>query len=228
MTNRLILVLCAAVGISGCSAMHQREPETIPVHEVINQVKADLSGLYRGQMIFTDSAQTTSICRPTSTSRIVMKLSGVQLALKVVSAREESPNVGLASPIGVLKIDPTFAGVYSRASAQTLSLKMDPPVNTNDINVRRAADVCSSQAQLCAVVVATALDILKTDHSKEPCLVPKELKVSLNFDVVEKKVAGANLQLVVFKLGDKITTTDEFHQALDVTFNLEGSTAAFQ
>jgi len=43
--------------------------------------------------------------------------------------------------------------------------------------------------------------------------------------VVRKATGGVGIQLVIFKLGDKVTLTDEFHQTLELTFSDTGSSA---
>jgi hypothetical protein len=46
--------------------------------------------------------------------------------------------------------------------------------------------------------------------------------------VVRKATGGVGIQLVIFKLGDKVTLTDEFHQTLELTFSDTESSAQFR
>jgi hypothetical protein len=46
--------------------------------------------------------------------------------------------------------------------------------------------------------------------------------------VVRKATGGVGIQLVIFKLGDKLTLTDEFHQTLELSFDPKGSSLQFR
>ena len=81
---------------------------------------------------------------------------------------------------------------------------------------------------LYAAARSMAQGLVDADHSKLPCRTPNGTKVTLNFDVVKKATGGVDIQPVIFKLSDKVTLTDEFHQTLELTFSDTGSSAQFR
>ena len=131
--------------------------------------------------------------------------------LKAVAQRENEAGVGLAAPLGVLSIDPSFAGAYSNARTQTLTI----PLSVPDISNPQPA--APGEHALAAALASFRDEILKVDHAKTPCLAfvgggKANFKVSIAFDVSRKTTTGVGLQLAIFKVSDKEIATNEAHQ----------------
>jgi hypothetical protein len=122
-----------------------------------------------------------------------------------------------------LSIDPSYAGSYSKSNAQSMEFgltheaKKVPPLKEIDLKEHPLYAAARSMAQ----------GLVDADHTKLPCLSADTIKVTLNFDVVNKSTGGVGIQLVIFKLGDKVTLSDEFHQTLELTFDHDGSSPQF-
>lgn len=213
--------------LSGCCQAPTKTPGTAPVSKVIDGVKDELRAFYETPVKLVQAAPASAACKNAEGQNVVqIKPTHITLTLKTVSTAEHDPTVGLVSPLGVLKFDPSYTGAYSRSNAQALQIDLEPPQAPRSTTPTLAADVTEIKASdhpLYAAVVSMAQELLKVDHTKTPCVTPTTIKSFVYFDVVDKGSAGIALEIVGFKIGDKVVSTDEFHQTLEVDFSLEGS-----
>ena len=139
-----------------------------------------------------------------------------KLTLKTVAARENDPSVALAAPAGVLKLNLGYKGAYTKTKAQTtefdFTLDQIAPTKT-DGDAKDLPD-----HQITQMVYASLTEIAKVDHAREPCFRSPTVKVTASFDVQNKNQVGGDITLVLFKIGDQETFTDEFVQTLEFDF----------
>lgn len=225
MPNRRALIAVALLlANAGCDLLPKKTPETVPIADVINKVKDEVLVFYQSPVEVARTAPPGAVCMGADGKNTVkLQAKTVKLTLKTVATTANDVTAGLKAPLGVLSVDPSYAGSYSKSNAQSMEFGLGhradkvPPVKEIDLKVHPLYAAARSMAQ----------GLVDADHTKLPCLTPDTIKVTLNFDVVGKSTGGAGIQLVIFKLGDKVTLTDEFHQTLELTFDHDGSSAQF-
>jgi hypothetical protein len=219
-------VVCVA---GGCCLTPPKTPSSANVHEVIDQVKDELRAFYDTPVVLKQKAPPGARCKSADGQDLVrIKPKSIKLTLKTVGTYENDPSVGLVAPLGVLAIDPSYTGAYSRSNAQSLEIDLDPkpfeaPKGEPILLAKSTNGPKRSDHPLYSIIVSMASELLAVDHTKLPCVQPTDAKSTIYFDVVNKSTGGITLQVVGFKLGDKVTVTDEFHQQLEFDFTLEGS-----
>lgn len=209
--------------VEGC-ATTPRNPNVVAVHEVINKVKSDLGPFGRTSWELSIPADKEAKCKSLDAKhRVVFKPISVRLSLKTVLASEFSPSAGLESPLGVLSIDPSYAGAYSRANANAMDIMLDLPEGKNDTETSPVPEISKDRQPLLFAISEMAKELHKVDHAVEPCLTPKTIKTTIFFDVVNKTSKGLTLKVFGLKLGNKHTISEEYHQVIEVTFDLSES-----
>jgi hypothetical protein len=201
----------------------KHRPSTIkPIHEVVDAVKADIARFGTQPVSFNQPASPNQVCGDKSeTNKIFVSLQSIKLTLKTVRGSEYAPSAGLVAPLGILSIDPSYSGTYLRSGAHGLEINLNPAtLQTNSPSNMPPAD----GASLYGTIEDMAKELLAVDRTKGPCLVPTTVKSTVFFDVVDKGTAGVGIKVLGFKLGSKTTTIDEYHQALEVAFKMDGST----
>ena len=99
---------------------------TKSVHAVINAVKEDLGGFLTDPVVLRQNADKIAKCKTAGGVEIVyIKPKLIKLTLKTVSGYEHDPTVGLAAPLGVLAINPSYSGAYSRAATQSMEIDLN-------------------------------------------------------------------------------------------------------
>ena len=226
MTNLLSwIVLALMVAVAGWYLWPAKTPKPVPIADVVNKVKDEVRLFYESPINLTQPAPPGSVCNTADgKNTMVLKPKSVKLTLKTVVTRSNDPNVNLKSPLAVLSFNPAYSGSYSKSNAQSMEFGL----GLKEIKTAAAAPVVLEEHPLYAAARSMAQGLLDADHRKTPCVTPDTLKVTLNFDVVNKSSAGFDIQLAVFKLGDKTTLTDEFHQTLELTFDTTGSSPQFR
>lgn len=215
---RFAVILLASISVLGCASLSKdtSPPKLVPVSEVLNTVKDELNAY----LATPPKAQAkTGVCGGKD-GEVAIKVvpAKVTVTLRTVSAHQSEPSAGLTVPIGVLSLDPSFSGGYSQTRTQALVLSLDIAPKG------KPQKVALGEHPIANAIAEFRDELIKVDHDKTPCFEPKELvKLTVAFDVVNKSTGGFTLKLVVFKLGDKETMTDEAHQTLDVYFSLVGT-----
>lgn len=231
MSNRHFLALVATIQLTagGCCLAPPKTPDTVPVHVVVDKVKDQLRSFYDSPLLLKQTAADKAICKSADNMNVVMiRPASVKLTLKTVATTENDPSFGLAAPLGVLEIDPAYSGAYSRSNTQSLELDLDlaPFKNlkaTSPMALAQPAQGSPTDYPLRDVVASMGQELLEVDHTKAPCVKPTGIKSVINFDVVNKSTGGVGIVLLGFKIGDKVTASDEYHQVLEIDFSLEGS-----
>ena len=202
---------------------------------MIDLVKHDLRGFYDNPVVLTQNAAKDDKCKTAGgVQTVYIKPSGIKLTLKTVTGYENDPTAGLVTPLGVLAIDPSYTGAYSRATTQSIEVDLNsaglvnPDVTAAGLlkdsdSVKLAKDVKLPDHPLYSTIVSMGKELLAVDHKNEPCLKPTDVKSTVLFDVVNKTTGGVALKVFGVKIGDKVTLTDEFHQVLEIDFSLQGS-----
>jgi len=222
-----LLLATSAFTLPGCCSLHPKQPQAASVAEVINRVKAELDVIDKTPSKLVQVAPPGSVCQAANgNNEVVIIPDAAKLTLKTVIIRENDPTLGLLAPLGVLAIDPSYTGAYSVGQTQSLELDFKPVFKPTTNSPGPAPD--PKDHPLAAAIVAMAQGLLNADHTKTPCLKPTDFKAVLTFDVVNKTTVGANIDLYVFKVGDKETFTNENHQTLEFDFKLTGSSDAFR
>lgn len=228
----VVLSLLPLAMLSGCCNMKVREPKVVAVSEVINLVKGEIRQFYaQVPPSVKKKAPDNAICKdPSGYTEFKISPTKAKLTLKTVMGRENDPSWGLKSPIGVLSIDPSYSGAYSTAASQTFELdvdvlKLNKAANKGDHP--QTSEFKPEDHPLAAAILGMAQGYLDADHTREPCVQGTDLKATLTFDVVDKTSLGLGIQILIFKLGDKETITNESHQTLEFDFSLAGTSAAF-
>jgi hypothetical protein len=153
----------------------------------------------------------------------VLQPKAVKVTLKTVATKELDPQIGLTSPIGVIAIDPNYSGAYSKASSSSLEIDLGfPKPKQRDIAPLPATAPELDKHPLAQAIIAFAEELLNVDHTKQPCLQPTDLKAVITFDVVNKSTTGIGVTILVFKIGEKATVTDEGHQTMELDYDLSG------
>jgi hypothetical protein len=220
------LLTVSVLALSACCTVHPKPPAAASVAEVINRVKAELDVIDKTPSKLTQVAPAGAVCKDAKGNNVVVIVpDAAKLTLKTVAIRENDPTLGLLAPLGVLAIDPSYTGAYSVGQTQSLELDFKPVFKPTAPDPGPPPD--PKEHPLAAAIVAMAQGLLNADHTKTPCLTPTDFKAVLTFDVINKTTVGANIDLWVFKVGDKETFTNENHQTLEFDFKLTGSSEAF-
>jgi hypothetical protein len=196
-------------------------PTRVDASLVIDKIKENLNAFYA---VPPNTVANGGPC--TNGAPFVFEVTGIKLTLKLIAGIENDPTVGLASPLGVLKINPTYSGSYSSTNTDSIVIPMgikDPLLPA----VKGTAVAPSKDTYPIANAMWNLREqLLKVDHTKTPCLTvtpDNQLTMSIAFDVVDKTTGGFGLQIPFFTVGNKTTADIESHQTLDITFSL-GST----
>jgi hypothetical protein len=234
-----MIILSLLLLFSGCCLFPAKTPPVTRVSEVINAVKTDLLPFYESPVLLEHKAPAGAVCVSNEGTNVVrIAPLNIKLTLKTVRATENDPSIGLVDPLGVLSIDPAYSGAYTRSNAQSLEVDLDTAKleeiekrvqkQSRDLkpilaNANKGKDVGGDDHPLFKTIVSMGNELLNVDHTKRPCVTPKMIKSIVYFDVVNKSTGGIGIKVLGLKLGDKVTLSDEFHQVLEVDFNLEGS-----
>ena len=213
----LTLVMAAALSLSGCHTMPMaREVSSVPVSDVLNSVKDELTAYWATAPTVVP---TTGVCYKAGPEKLNLVPIKATVNLKTVAARQSEPNIGLTAPIGVISLDPSYSGLYSQSQTQNLQIALDVPSMGNK------ATMPPGEHLIGKAIADLRDELLKVDHNITPCLKYGEksvIKLTVAFDVVKKSAGGFSLKLVVFKIGDKETFTNQTSQTLDLEFALSG------
>lgn len=147
----------------------------------------------------------------------------VKVTLKTVATKELDPQIGLTSPTGVYSIDPSYSGAYSKSHSPSLEVDMGFPEPDKKVQALNLTGAEMDDHPMAQAVIAFATELMNVDHTKRPCLQPTDLKAVVTFDVVNKSTTGVGVTILVFKLGEKTTVTNEGHQTMELDFDLSGS-----
>lgn len=211
------------VALSASSGAAPKPPPTASVADVINRVKEELDILNQAPNKLVRKSPPGALCTDANGDNVVfLQPTKEVLTLKTVAVNENDPSLGLAIPLHVLSIDPSYSGAYSMGQTQSLEVDFEAPQSTSAAKARELVPD-PKKNPLAAAVMAMALGLLETDHTKKPCLKPTGLKAVLTFDVVNKTTVGADIDIYVFKMGDKEVVSNEAHQTLEFDFTLTGS-----
>lgn len=85
----------------------------------------------------------------------------------------------------------------------------------------------TNNSGIAEAILAARDELLKIDHGRQPCLIPKSLKVEVQFQVqvkVDGKVDVGFLQLI--DVGGEAIRQHENANTMSVIFDLKGSTDA--
>lgn len=213
-----LMLLGVVLSLAACETWPQKTsiPAQVPVSDVLNAVKDELNAFLAAKPTVASKGK---LCAGRDGQQIVSVVPDtIKLTLKTVAANENAPSAGLGSPLGVLSFDPSYTGSYSKSNSQSLELNLKVPTGSP------TQPVAPGDHALAKTIAGLRDELLKVDHDKSPCLNPSELKATVYFDVVNKTTGGVALKVAVFKLGDKITATDEYHQTLEIHFAMSGTT----
>jgi hypothetical protein len=222
---RWFAVLSICLVDSGCALFPGKNPDHVEPSLVINTVKDELNffSYYITEHPLSLPAARTAFCSSGTGAPILVKPSKAKVGLKVVATQEQDPSIGLASPIGVLSIDPSYSGAYSKSNTQSLQFEfpLDSPGSGGNRTPPKSTDI--KDHPITNAVYGALVQMTKVDHNISPCFRDPTLALVVTFDVVNKRTIGSNITLVIFKLGDKVTVSDEFHQTLEFDFNVPGT-----
>lgn len=212
------LSLAALLCLAGCPAtapVTRALPKPAAVSEVLNKLKDELN-------VFLSAPYGASTEKGSCRQHPNLPLRLIPVAASVtllgISTSVDNLSAGLAVPYGALQLDPAGGGSFQRGS----SLTMEIPLAIQGVDRKKLKPVPpKDKHQLGDALIHFRDEIMKVDHDRQPCLVfqgdgKNNFKVSLKFDTVNQGTAGLGLQLAMFKLSDKIDTTSEAHQTLDV------------
>lgn len=201
---------CANVGSHNTSP-----PDIAPIHTVIDLVKDELN-------VYATSDRATSQAGHKCSGIVKIKPSKVTLTLKLSTNQKRDISGGLADPVGVIKLDPSIGTASEYANTTEISIPLDV---VQDDSLKAQHVNKPGQHPIADAISNIRDELIKADHEKLPCLKVNKsdpIKVSVAFDVVKATGGGVELQLVVIKIGNKVTTTQEYHQKLDFELAADG------
>jgi len=211
----IIALIC--ISVSACACLSKKSDMQIaPVSEVLNAVKDELNAYLATK---PSVPITRGICNRENAGNNDVDLvpTAVTLTLQTATAQTSSPGVGLLAPIGVISLDPSYSGAYSRSRTQTLQvpLKVDA--------TKKPQPVTPGEHPIAKAIAEFRDELLKVNHDKTPCLsAEQEIILTIAFDVVNKSTGGFTLKLALLSLGDKETLNEEAHQKLEMKFQFAG------
>jgi hypothetical protein len=81
--------------------------------------------------------------------------------------------------------------------------------------------------QIADAILAARDQILAVDHARKPCVLPKQIKVEIDFQIQEKTDSKGDVGFLTFlDFGSETVRQREFAQSMIVTFSLVGSSEA--
>lgn len=212
--------IAVALCLQGCVTSPPRIPDTAPVSEVIDRVKAEIAAFYTLPPILKQAAKKDAVCKDADgNSSVVIMPKSVKITLKTVRGKENAPSAGLIVPISVVKLDPSYSGSYAHSTTGTLELNLDVDAK----KIAKQPEQPKIEHPIVEAVAGIGQALLDVDHTKYPCLLPKQVNASIAFDVVNKSTGGFSIDLWVFKVGDKVTISNESHQTFEIDFDLSKS-----
>lgn len=222
MSSSQLLKLVAALGLStlllGCHTKPLRPPvESVPLSEVLNAVKDELSSYMLSSSTVTPGRGR---CFDPKGKPMWLAPTKATVVLKVVDAKQNEGSIGLTAPVGVVKFDPGVGASISESATQTLTIPL------NVVAGQATRPPASGDYPIAAALGRLRDELLKVDHDRTPCLKFEEkspIKLNLSFEVVKKGSAGFSLNLLVFKVSDKLTTSSATTQTLELELALTGS-----
>jgi hypothetical protein len=215
--KRAFTTAAVAISLAGCVSVGNDRIDTAPVSDVINAVKGDLNA-YLATPPKVVPAKGTCY---SGTGNVPLNLVPTKAAatLKTIASKKAEASVGLADPIGVIKLDPSYSGALSDSRTQTITILLDVSPSVKPQEIGKGAHPLGD------ALGHFRDELLKVDHTKTPCLKygdKSTLKLSLAFDIVSTRTGGFALQLATVKVGDKETLANEAHQILEVEMELVG------
>lgn len=225
---RIGLTLVLAVQCVSCSTLNPKPLEAVDPAKVINAVKDELNFVayyleahpIQRPKVDPNVPSTPGVnCSADSAETVAIKPSYAKLTLKAVATRENDSTAQLVNPIGILKINAGYKGAYSKSKAQTIEFDFDL-VNEKSYGVTKPQSKALEDHPLTQALYASLQQLASVNHKIGPCFYQPTLKVTLNFDVLSKSTLGGDITLVVFKLGDQETISNEFQQTLEFDFML--------
>ena|ERR1039457_625119 len=210
---------------SGCALCPKKSPDHVEPSVVINTVKDELNffAYYMAEHPLTLPASGTATCSSGTGKPIPVKASKAKVGLKVVATQEQDPSMGLTSPIAVLSIDPSYSGAYSKSKTQSLQFEFPLDLTERGGKPTSPKSINLKDHPITNAVYGALVQLTKVDHNITPCFSDPNIALVVTFDVVNKTTVGSNITLAVFKLGDKATVSDEFHQTIELDFNVTGN-----
>ncbi len=67
--------------------------------------------------------------------------------------------------------------------------------------------------------------LLEVDHSQIPCVKPTQLKVEIDFEVIDDKKGGLSLGFYIVSVGGSVEKKNDALQTLTVTFDMTGGSS---
>ena len=222
MRVRVLAVLALALGLLNACATWQKKPSVVPASLAINAVKDELMFTAMHLPALERKVPAGTLCHSAANTTLVkLTPKGVKVTLKIVDGVEKDPSVGLVNALGALSIDPSFSGSYSKSHTQNLEIDLGFPSIAGSPTPATAAELAAHP--VAANIIYGINELFNVDHNKAPCLTPSALQASTSFDVQNKSTTGFNLNLWIFKFGDKVVLNDEAHNSMEIDYDLTGS-----
>ena len=209
------LLAVSCIALVGCQhgAKRYKPPPLASVSEVLNEVKEEFR-VYAATKPLAVGVNDECNTAPHNLNLVPSK---VTVKLKTAVTRQNEPTAGLTAPIGVLSIDPSFSGNYSRVQTQQLDIPL--AVNLQQMKPL-SADI--NEHQMAKAMAQLRDELIKTNHAP-PCFEPKDdMTLSIGFQVVNKSTGGISLKLLIFKFGNKTTYIEDTTQVIEMKMKLEG------
>jgi hypothetical protein len=233
MENRLLSLSAKQIATTltlvlsgGCCLMPgETATSVVPISNVLDQVKREIGEYQIYDITEGKSGKKRPACGAEQDRIVSMTPLSATLTLKTAL---DSTQTGTGK-LGVLKIGTATpsgnAGSSSDiSSAQTIKLEMKPLPSRHPTgnDGSKKGSLGLTQA------LKSVRDGLMNTNTKEPCLLPNKLTVTMIFGVKQSENSEFGIDLVVLSLDTKFSKSREDTQTLELVMDLKGSTAAFQ
>lgn len=197
--------------LSGCATFSETVTKEMPLHQVINEIKAELS-LYKGQVHDNKDKYTFGCGDDTNVDPIEIKNIKVTVAVTEELKREGG---GGAQVETVVNISGSAKGSSSSTDSDKLELNFAPQT------------IPPKNGAIQGGGIAEALLALTSELSKvnkeEPCLKGGLAKVTLGFEAKSTSEQGGEIGLFVFSIEGKKSTSKSYANTIELTLDLGGT-----
>ncbi len=209
--------------------------DVVPARDVINAVKEELAPLA------DKSTATVTVkkgdCSANDTVAVVIEKTSVDIALKTVSTRTDSPTAGATNfPVGsvLLTANHTWSNTLISTQMTTYTLDIAPnsnvgayairslPIKPNDSDKTK---LLPANLGIADAILAARDEILAVDHSLKPCVIPRTIKVEVDFQIERKNDTKFGISLIALGIGSEHIKQADFTNSIIATFTIKGTPA---
>ncbi len=188
-------------------------PESIPVTEVINQLKAELAAFA------ADTKEAPVVGCGGISGPLKISVSNIQVELATTIATTAGGNVSATVPVSIVTVGPSFGGslTYNNAEMVTLSftpsaLSGGPTINSNQLNLANALKALRDQI----VAVSPAGQCLSFNGKKDQT-------IKLAFSATRDINGGIKFTILVVSLGTTLESKTTGASTLTATLQFAGA-----